>query len=413
MPPGDAREGTNAYRFTTGREGDDMTATKTFPGIKVVDSDTHWSEPYDLWTSRAPAKYKDLVPQIKEIDGKQRWVVGDTAIAPRHATAAIRPDGSKVLGLDFLGLANDDVHLACTSIPERLQLMDDLGIWVSVIYPNVAGFGSQNFAKAADAALREACVEIYNDYMAELQADSNNRLLPMAMIPWWDPPRAAREIERAESMGLRGIVTCSNPHDSGFPNLAQPEWNAVWEICEDLKMPINFHIGASEGDIDWIGRVPYDTWPGPLRLTIGGSSLFMGNSRWMANLLFTDVPERYPDLKFVSVESGVGWIPFFLESLDYQAGETAPDHLKHMPMKPSEYFRRQFYATFWFESVSLPMAVEYLGADRIMFETDFPHPTCLYPESMERATNTIGLLPEDAQHKILQDNPFELYRIEA
>ena len=385
---------------------------ESFAELKVIDSDTHWSEPEDLWTSRAPAAYRDLVPQVKVMNGKRRWVVnGDTAIGPAHATSAIAPDGGKIYGTDFLGYTNADVHRACLDVDARLAMMDSLGIHAATLYPNVAGFGSQNFMKVTDEGLRVACVEIYNDYMAEIQQASGNRLLPMAMVPWWDADGTAREMERAKGLGLRGIVTCSNPHDSGFPDYAQPVWEPVWETAEGLDLPVNFHIGASQGDLDWFGRVPYPTWPGELKITIGGTSLFLGNARWMANLLFTDIFERHPGLRIVSVESGVGWIPFFLESLDYQAGETAPEHMKKLPLKPSEYFKRQIYSTFWFESAMLGPAIEYLGADRVMWETDFPHPTCLYPDSGERTRAQLGGLPEDVQRKILHSNAAELYKI--
>ena len=387
--------------------------SELFPGIQIIDSDTHWSEPHDLWTARAPAKYRDLVPQIKEHNGRRKWVVaGDVPISGDSAASAIQPNGEKILGLEFLKHDVTTVHPASYDCDARLALMDDMGVSHGIVYPNVAGFGNQNFLKVDDRALRIACVEIYNDYMAELQEKSEGRILPMALVPWWDIEACVSEVERCHTMDMRGIVMCSNPHDSGMPNFAQPEWRPFWEICEHLDMTINFHIGASEGDIDWSGSVPYDTWTGDVKLTLGGAAIFLGNCRWMANLLVTDVPERYPDLKFVSVESGIGWIPFFLEALDYQMGETAPEHLAHLSMKPSEYFRRQFYGCFWFEGPTVKPALDYLGADRVMFETDIPHPTCLYPHSIERVRETIGALPEDDQRKILQDNAAELYRID-
>jgi predicted TIM-barrel fold metal-dependent hydrolase len=177
-------------------------------------------------------------------------------------------------------------------------------------------------------------------------------------------------------------------------------------------MPINFHIGASVGDIDWSGSVPYDTWTGDVKLSLGGAAIFLSQVRWLSNLLVSDVPERYPNLKFVSVESGIGWLPFLLESLDYQFGETAPEHLAHLSMKPSEYFKRQFYGCFWFESRSLGSAIEQLGADQVMFETDFPHPTCLYPDSTSRVREAIADLDPVVQKKILRDNAAALYKIE-
>ena len=388
-------------------------ASELFPGIQIIDTDTHWSEPHDLWTSLAPARYRDLVPQIKEHNGKRRWVVnGDIPLAGNSAVSAILPDGEKMLGLRFLKHDIDMVHRGSFDCDARLEVMDGMGISHCVTYPNVGGFGNQNFLKIEDRDLRIACVQIYNDYMADVQQRSGDRILPMALVPWWDIEGSVAEIERMANQGSRGIVMCSNPQDSGMPDFAQPEWRPFWEVCEAHHMPVNFHIGASTGDIDWSGSVPYKSWPGDVKLTLGGASIFVGNMRWMVNLLISDVPERYPNLNFVSVESGIGWIPFVLEALDYQMGETSPEHLKHMTMKPSEYYKRQFYSCFWFEGPTVKPAVDYLGPDRILFETDYPHPTCLYPESIERVQKAIGDLPEDTQRKILQDNAAALYRIE-
>ena len=327
--------------------------------------------------------------------------------------SAILPDGEKMLGLRFLKADIEMVHAASYDCQARLDLMDLMGISHGIVYPNVGGFGNQNFLRVEDEALRIACVEIYNDWMTDLQQRSGERFLPMALVPWWDIVGCVAEVDRMQRNGAKGIVMCSNPHDSGMPNFAQPEWRPFWEICESLKMPINFHIGASEGDINWSGSVPYDTWSGDVKISLGGAAIFLGQLRWMVNLLVSDVPERYPGLKFVSVESGVGWIPFLLDALDYQCGETAPEHLAHLSMKPSEYFRRQFYGCFWFESKTLGPAIEHLGPDRIMFETDIPHPTCLYPHSVERVRDAIEQLSPAVQKKILQDNAAELYGIEV
>jgi predicted TIM-barrel fold metal-dependent hydrolase len=383
-------------------------------GLSIIDVDSHWSEQHDLWTSRAPDKYKDLVPQVAEVDGKRRWYVdGNIPIAPLGAASVIGPDGSKMLGTSFMKVDVDTVHRASYEPEARVEMLDALGIYAQVVYPNLAGFGNQNFLKVADPDLRLACVEIYNDAAQEMQERSGQRLFPMALVPWWDIDACVAEVDRMHRNGAKGIVMCSNPHDSGMPNFAQPDWRPFWEICEALGMPINFHIGASEGDIDWSGKVPYTTWTGDVKLSLGGAAIFLGQLRWMVNLLVSDVPERYPNLNFVSVESGIGWIPFLLDALDYQCGETAPEHLAHLSMKPSEYFRRQFYGCFWFESKTLKPSIEHLGAERIMFETDIPHPTCLYPHSVERVRAAIAELDPAVQKRILQDNAAELYKIEV
>ena len=383
-----------------------------FPGISIIDTDTHWSEPHDLWTSLAPAKYRDLVPQVRERNGRRQWVVnGDIPIAGDSAVSAIAPDGSKTFGISFLKHGIDMVHPASYDCDARLALMDVMGTSHNIVYPNVGGFGNQNFLKVDDKALRIACVEIYNDWMNDLQRRSGGRILPMALVPWWDIDACVGEVDRMHRAGAKGIVMCSNPHDSGMPDFAQPEWRPFWEVCEALQMPINFHIGASEGDMDWSGRVPYKTWTGDVKLSLGGVAIFLGQLRWMVNLLISDVPERYPGLNFVSVESGIGWIPFVLDALDYQCGETAPEHLKHLSMKPSEYFERQFYGCFWFEHRTLASAIEQIGPSQIMFETDIPHPTSLYPDGVERVRETLSALSPAVQKMVLQDNAARLYNI--
>lgn len=386
--------------------------TSAVPGLRVIDTDTHWSEPADLWTSRAPAKYKDLVPQLRERNGRRRWWFdGDIAIGLPIASSVIDPDGEKITGTAFFEMDNDMVHRASFDAEARVAMMDALGVHAQVMYPNVAGFGNQNFLKSPDDMLRLVSVQIYNDALVEFQEATGGRVFGMALLPWWDLEQAEAEIERVHANGLRGIVTCSNPEEAGLPDMASPQWNGIWERCSELAMPINFHIGSSQGNLDFFGKAPWPSFGQEQKLAVGSANLFMGNARVIGNMIYSGVPERYPDLKFVSVESGVGWLPFFLESLDHQLLETAPNELAMLSMKPSDYFRRQFFGTFWFESAMVPAAIDYLGADCVMFETDFPHPTCLYPRDDDRLAATLGRLDEADIRKIMQDNAAALYRI--
>ena len=140
-----------------------------FDGIKVIDTDTHLTEPHDLWTARAPASYRDRVPQVKWVDGRRQWfVAGDVALAPASPASVVRKDRSKATGVDFFRWQIEDVHPASYDVKARLALMDELEIWAQIVYPNLAGFGNQRFLKMDDADLRNACVLIYNDAMAEL-----------------------------------------------------------------------------------------------------------------------------------------------------------------------------------------------------------------------------------------------------
>ena len=390
-------------------------AAETTTKLKVIDADTHLTEPHDLWTSRAPAKWRDRVPQVKMLDGQMSWVIdGDKSIGTgAHPNSAILKDGTKVRKLDqFLGLKFADVHLGSSSAKERLAVMDAAGVYAQIVYPNILGFGGQAAAKV-DVELRQVCVEIYNDAVAELQAESGQRLFPMALLPWWDVDAAVKETERCAGMGLRGININSDPHlqtdanGDPIPDLGSPHWDPLWEVCVDKKLPVNFHIGASETAIDWMGQQGWPSLSRDLRSGISGAMLFFNNGKVVSNLIFSGMLDRNPDLKFVSVESGVGWVPFLMEALDYQLVEIAEG--TKFDLKPSEYFKRNFYACFWFEQKDLSDTLRRVGIDNVLFETDFPHPTGLYPiENLEE--RLVGLNATE-RAKVLGGNAAKLYNI--
>jgi uncharacterized protein len=161
-------------------------ARDSIAGIKVIDVDTHLSEPYMLWTDRASAKWKERVPQVKTVDNKRQWVIdGKTVMGPVSAVSVVRPDGDKARGIEFFRWSLEDVHAGSYDVKPRLEFMDSEGIWAQILYPNLLGFGGQR-AATFDPELRLVCTQIYNDAMAEFQQQSGGRLYGMALMPWWD-----------------------------------------------------------------------------------------------------------------------------------------------------------------------------------------------------------------------------------
>lgn len=383
--------------------------------IKVIDADTHFTEPHDMWTKRAPASIRDRVPQVKMLNGVRSWVIdGDQSIGTgAHPNSSILKQGGKVRDLDkFLKLQFEDVHPGSSSVKERLQVMDEAGIYAQIVYPNILGFGGQASAKV-DADLRLACVQIYNDAMAEVQEESGQRLFPMALLPWWDVAQAVKETERCAAMGLRGININSDPHmnndDNGdpIPDLGTEHWFPLWEVCEAGNIPVNFHIGASETAIDWMGQQGWPSLSRDLRSGISGAMLFFNNGKVVSNLIYSGILDRFKGLKFVSVESGIGWVPFLMEALDYQLEEIA--ETKSFEKKPSEYFRSNFYGCFWFEQKDVSDMVRKVGVDNCMFETDFPHPTSLFP--IDNLEARLSSLTAEERAKVLSLNAAKLYNI--
>jgi len=382
--------------------------------VKVIDADTHMTEAHDLWTKRAPAAFRDRVPHVVQVDGAATWVVEDGAVLGRAGAGGVVDKHGKK-GRSFEGLYEWEIeqgHRAGWDLSARMDLLDEIGIWAQIVFPGVVGLGGQNLGElVTDVALRNLCLEIFNDANAELQAESGNRLLPMAILPAWDVDACVREVERAKSLGLRGVNLTSDPQDLGSPDLANRAWDPVWEACAGLEMPVHFHIGASLTTMNFFGNYPWESHDDDTKLAIGGALLFVGNARVVVNMICAGMFDRYPALKVVSVESGMGWVPFILEALDYEMDENAPQAKARMQLEPSAYFKQNIYATTWFEHRNLAALIDSVGEDNLMFETDFPHPTCLYPDPLKTADANLRDLSPAVQRKILGENAAKLYRL--
>jgi predicted TIM-barrel fold metal-dependent hydrolase len=380
----------------------------------VVDADSHWSEPPDLFTRRAPAKFRDRVPRVEEVDGEQMWVFDGQPVGRFGAAGVIGRDGKKESAhRALMEWSHDKVHVGAYDPQVRLGVLDECGIDAQIIFPSTIGLGGQDLGFVDDEALRRMAVEIYNDGMAEIQADSGDRLLPLPVMPAWSVDACVAEARRVAALGARGVNMTSDPQDLGAPDLANHAWDPLWEACSELRLPVHFHIGASVTGMTFFGKYPWDSHPDNTKLAIGGTLLFIGNARVVTNLILSGMFDRHPDLQMVSVESGVGWVPFILETLDYEMAENAPRELAQLQKMPSEYFRSNLYATFWFENNrnKLPDLIEAVGEDRILFETDFPHPTCMYPSPLETVAGKMATLPPETRRKIMGDNARELYRL--
>jgi predicted TIM-barrel fold metal-dependent hydrolase len=292
--------------------------------------------------------------------------------------------------------------------------MDECGIQAQVLFPNAVGLGGGNINNnVKDEALRLLCIQIYNDAMAELQESSNLRFLPMPVMPAWDVDLCVKETIRSATHGARGINMTSDPQDLGSPDLANRAWDPLWEVCADLHLPVHFHIGSSNTAMDFYGNYFWESQDEYVKPAIGGSMLFINNARVVINTVFAGIFDRFPALQMVSVESGIGWVPFIMETMDYELLENAPDQAKALSKLPSEYLRSNWYATFWFETNQgdVQGLLDKVGDDRVLFETDFPHPTCLYPAPLETVAAKMNTLRPESRRLVMGENAARLYRV--
>ncbi|MGI9597390.1 MAG: amidohydrolase family protein, partial [Acidimicrobiales bacterium] len=308
----------------------------------IIDVDTHVSEAPGLWIDRVPASMRDRVPYVKR-DSKDRdaWYLGEKKLALAGLTATAGR-GDMMNAPDTY----DEMHPGAYDAEARLAYMDQMGIWSMVMYPNVGGFGSQAFLKLKDPDLMLACVEAYNDWQTEWAGVDPRRLLPVTSTPFWDVDAAVAEVRRCAEMGHKGILFTGEPQAFGQPLLGDPHWDPLWETAVEVGSPVSFHIGSGNMEAG-IGRQQVQTYGRMATFAAGSVNLFMGNGFQMMDLLISGVLARHPDIQFVSVESGIGWVPFALEALDYQfLGNRVADERPDLDRLPSEYFASNVFACY-------------------------------------------------------------------
>ncbi len=396
-------------------------ATAVVDRIRVIDVDTHISEPEDLWTSRLSAKkWGDKIPRV----------VPDPR-GPRQDSGQIDDmwiwNGHRVMATALLAYAGHDspfpshpptladAHPASYQASARLKLLDEVGLHAQVIYPNVCGFGAGGFLTLEDPELMLEACRAYNDFLTEWCDADPQRLIPICALPFWDVDAAVKEIERCAKMGHKGVLFGARTETFGLPWLADPHWDPVWAAAQDLGLPVNFHIAGGNLDQPVV-------WPGhhaKSRVISGSVLFFLDNGFAITEVIVGGVAHRFPRLNFVSVESGVGWLPFFIEALDWQWKNNggAQDH-PEFGLLPSEYFRRQIYGCFWFEQESARLALETFP-DNIMYETDFPHPTSMSPGPASVADSPneyiekyLSDLPDDLLRAVLHDTAAKVYHLD-
>ncbi len=382
--------------------------------VRIIDADTHVIEPADLWTSRVPQKWVDQVPHVVwDADEQEEvWVLGNTKLYAAGLACGASwdewPPGHP-RRLSDSDIHNYDPH-------QRLVHMDKYGIEAQVLYPNIGVFQVNHFMEAAiEPELAITMVRAYNDFLMDWNEIAPKRYIPVMALPFWDIDASLVEMRRAAELGHKGIVFPARMGDFDLPDLAERHWDPIWAQAQDMELSINFHVGS--GNIPMYGT---ENTGKHLNYAWTGTLLFNLNASAIVSVIFGGICERFPRLNFVSVESGVGWLPFLVEYMDWNWRNTGiPELHPELPLLPSEYFARQIYSCFWFEAAAAKAAIDQLGADRILFETDFPHSTGMTPGPASAACaprdhlkTHFSDVPEADMRKVLFENAARLYHLD-
>lgn len=373
-------------------------------GIKIVDCDTHFTEPPDIFTSRAPARLKDKVPYQKIHNGVTRWFVGDMDFGIVGGNV-IRKDKNKLLGrLSFPTL--EEGTEAAWQVKPRLAAMDELGIYAQICYQNSGVTQAASLMRLGDD-VGITVLKLYNDAAAERQAESSQRLFTLAHLPLWNKKELDAEARRCLDLGVKGFVLPDTPESFGTPSYDDPYWADFLSLCNDNGLPINFHLNAA---ID-PNKLVWKSFGFEKALAVASNMFYIGNLATMGNWMVSGLLDKYPKLKIGLIESGMGWIPFGIEAIEHQFDEMLADRTLAPQRRPWDYFRDNFWCTFWFETTAPKLLLETIGYDKVLFETDFPHPTALYPNVQEHIVNVLGGYSDEIRRRVLERNAVKLYNL--
>lgn len=393
---------------------------------EMISADCHldlcWLPP-DLFTSHASPAFRDRVPYVTDgpkgpvwmtkkgaslghVNGMgsagREYVPGRIHRADRMASTGLYEDGKK----GIRRLSDPDL---------RLKDQDRDGVQAEVLYGILGATGRMNDPEATVEVMR-----IYNEWLADFCSTHPERFAGLASIPNNPIDAAIAEVESVAKRGaLRGLDIANSPD---LKPLWDPYWNPLWDTIDNSGLPLHFHtIGTRLPDalqrLVFMGsdltRAGADVTAEEKRLArmafathITGFQVNM--AQILMSMIYGGVLERYPRIRLVLGEAGIGWIPYILWRMDGEWEDQFKDLSLTMP--PSDYWRRQCFATYQTDPVGLKL-VDELGADRIMWGSDFPHPDGIWPDSREYIAREMAHLSPEVRHKIICGNAARLYNL--
>jgi predicted TIM-barrel fold metal-dependent hydrolase len=358
--------------------------------FRLISVDDHVLEPPDLWQSRLPSRYSGEGPRVArmrmrhaghgagwvedpEADWSDVWLYDDLVAPLMMLQAAV--------GFDHLSTeltTFEQVRPGAWKRHERLADMDLDNIEASVCFPNtLPRFCGQTFLERDDKELALLCVQAYNDWMIDdwTVGEARGRLIPLTIVPLWDPDLAAAEIHRCAAKGSHAVSFTESPVPLGLPSLYDKDrfWEPFFRACSETETIICMHIGSSS-------KMPTTAPDAPM---IVGCALDWQNAVGsLTDYLISGTLERFPNLKLAYSEGQAGWMPYILERIDKVWAEFPGEQFgNHLSNPPSTYARGRVYACIFDDETGLRNR-DAIGMDQICFETDYPHAQATWPNTM-------------------------------
>ncbi|MDH3702585.1 MAG: amidohydrolase [Alphaproteobacteria bacterium] len=371
-----------------------------------ISADCHidlcWMPP-DLFVTEATPAMKDRMPYVTDGPDGPYWtckngtsfglkngvgpsgakyVPGAHARADLMAETKLYEDGKK----DIRRVSDPDL---------RIKDMERDNVDAEVMY-GILGAAS----KLADHEAANEMYRIYNDWLKDFCSKYPDRQIGLACLPYGDIPAAVQEIYRVKDLGLRGIeLSCSWDMEPMY----HPMWEPLWQAINEVGLPLHFHTFPAVSP-QRMQNLEGKTRRAAMFTTVSGFQMNLINI--IAAIIGGAVLERYPNVRVALGESGIGWLPYALDRMDFEWDDRFHD--LGLKMKPSDYWRRQCKATFQFDNIGTKL-VDDIGVESLMWGSDYPHGDGVWPDSDRYIKEQFGHLPADVARKITCDNAAEFY----
>ena len=353
----------------------------------VISADSHVNSPPDIYEGRMPAQLVDRAPRVEEsaegsfwvYEDKRRPAIGLGHMAGRKFEEYKTNDGT---------LKFDDVRAGGFYPKPRLEDMDIDGMDAEVLYSGMVGGDIQ------DQDLRLACLTAYNDWLVEYCNTEPDRLAGISMLPAWDMDLMQNEMRRSIRIGLKGYhLPAFAPFGGSY---GDDKYDSMWSLIEEQRFPASIHLG---------GRTSTKLAENPLAF-IAATTISLAEP--FAVIIFGGVLERHPGLKLICTEGGIGWWAYFLERMDTVYERHRWWTKADLPERPSYYFRRDCFSTFQ-EDIAGMRVWDLIGADNIMWASDYPHTDTTWPHSKQVIEEHFKDIPAADRQKMICTNARDLY----
>jgi hypothetical protein len=360
----------------------------------LVSVDDHVVEPPDLFEGRLSSKTADRAPFIDKLDnGREVWMFEGHAL-PNVGLNAVAGRVPEEYGLD--PLAFEEMRPGCYDIDERIRDMNVNGVLGSLNFPSLAGFTGQLFSTCPDREIGLELLQAYNDWHIEDWCGTHpGRMIPLTVPPIWDPELMAAEVRRTAEKGAHAVTFSENPSKLGLPSYHTDHWDPFLRACEETSTVICLHIGSSSETVITSMDAPIDTM-----ITLQPMNIV----QCAADLVWSPMFRKFPNLRIALSEGGIGWIPYFLERIDYTyQHHKAWTNQDFGDKLPSQVFNEHILTCFIDDAVGMEVR-HHLNGDHIHWECDYPHSDSTWPHAPEMAMKYLDGVPDEEIDKITHLN---------